>query len=143
LYFSGKDHGLEFFAYIETQAYDRAIFNAAILGEEKKQGYLEMLLDKALHKRDIGVTIDDKIVLLTTCSSEDTNARDVVIARITDQVFSDPFWTDEPDGGPLVFVDSQTGRFCLTCLLPLILSAIVGAMVYRSLKKSKKRDDGL
>ena len=88
LYFNGKDHGIEFFAFIHTTAYDSAIYKANI-EEGKRQVYLDSLLEKSMHTRDIGVTIDDRIVLLSTCSTDSTNGRDILIGRLSSEVYED------------------------------------------------------
>jgi sortase B len=90
LYFDGKDHGIEFFTFVHTDAYDNTVFTAAVQ-EEDRQAYLDYLVTKAIHERDIGVTTLDHIILLSTCSSSSTNGRDILIGRITDEVFDDPF----------------------------------------------------
>jgi sortase B len=90
IYFDGKDHGIEFFIFIHTDAYDNMVFSPAVQ-EEDRQDYLDDLMSKAIHQRDIGVTTQDHILLLSTCSSSSTNGRDILIGRITDEVFDDSF----------------------------------------------------
>lgn len=104
LYYNGKNHGLEFFAFLEQDAYKFDFFEPAIEGEEKQQEYLQRLLDNAINKRDIGLKPDDHIVLLYTCTSFSTNGRHVLVGRITDQVFEDTFAKDPNKGRGL---DSQ------------------------------------
>ncbi len=91
LYFGGKNHGLEFFAFLHADAYDHAIFTADIEGETERQALLDDLLARAIHKRDIDVTTGDHIVLLSTCSSGSTNGRDVLVGKITGETYEDPF----------------------------------------------------
>jgi sortase B len=86
LYFNGKDHGLEFFAFIHTDSYDSSIYSPNV-GAEHRQAYLNNLLAKAMYTRDISVTVEDHIVLLSTCSSNSTNGRDILVGRITDSVY--------------------------------------------------------
>jgi len=88
LYFDGRDHGLEFFAFVHTDAYDSAVFTPNVKGEQRRE-YLDGLLGMAIHIRDIGVTEKDHIVLLSTCSLGSTNGRDVLIGRITDETYED------------------------------------------------------
>lgn len=91
LYYDGKNHGLEFFAFLHIDAYDATVFISGIQGKEAQQQYLENLLEKAAFTREIGVTVEDRIVLLGTCSSESTNGRDILAARITDKLYADAF----------------------------------------------------
>ncbi|MCL2547223.1 MAG: class B sortase [Oscillospiraceae bacterium] len=97
LYFNGREHGLEFFAFVHTHASDGEVFRTNIMEREQQQAYLDMLIDMAINTRDVPVTIDDRIVLLSTCSNASTNGRDILIGRITDETFDDPFWTEDPD----------------------------------------------
>jgi len=93
LYYGGREHGLEFFAFVHADAYDGAVFRANITGREARQAYLDLLLSKAIHTRDLRVTPDDRIVLLSTCSASSTNGRDILVAKITDETHGDPFET--------------------------------------------------
>ena len=109
LYYGGRDHGLEFFAFLHTDAYDASVFAAGVSGEAR-QAYLNGLLDKATFTRDIGVTAEDRIVLLSTCSAESTNGRDILVARVTDELFDDAFKTNETDNtGTHATVDGHPG----------------------------------
>jgi len=102
LYYEGIEHGLEFFAFVHTDAYDRSVFHAKITEPEEQQMYLDMLLQKAIHiRKDVSVTIDDRLVLLSTCSETSTNGRDLLIGRITDKAYDDPFI--EPAAAPKKF----------------------------------------
>ncbi len=88
LYFDGKDHGLEFFAFIHTDAYDSAVFTADIAGETERRAYLDHLFSKSIHKKDVEITIEDRIVLLSTCSSHSTNGRDILAGKVTGKTFT-------------------------------------------------------
>jgi len=88
LYFDKIDHGIEFFAFIQADAYDNIIFTANVM-EEKRREYLDYLLTNAIYTRDIGISEEDNIVLLSTCSSCSTNGRDILAGRISGEVFED------------------------------------------------------
>ena len=89
LYFNESDHGIEFFAFVHADAYDNEVFRPNVKGEARER-YLDNLLAKAIHTRDIGVTIQDRIVLLSTCSLSSTNGRDILIGRLNDEAYDDP-----------------------------------------------------
>ena len=80
LFFGGESHGIEFFAFVHTSAYDSAVLSPRTAPDAE---YLANLLDAAMHTRDVGVSAEDKIILLTTCSSASTNGRDILVGRIT------------------------------------------------------------
>ena len=92
VFVDGEEHGLEFFAFVQADAYDFGVFRVAISEQEERQAYLSLLLDKAIHTRpDMSVTINDRIILLSTCSPDATNGRDILIAKITDNPNPNPF----------------------------------------------------
>ncbi|MDR2686529.1 MAG: class B sortase [Oscillospiraceae bacterium] len=97
LYYGGREHGLEFFAFVHADAYDGAVFRASVTGREAQEAYLDLLLSKALHTRDTQITANDRIVLLSTCSASSTNGRDILVAKVTDETRGDPFETNETD----------------------------------------------
>ncbi|MCL1859628.1 MAG: class B sortase [Oscillospiraceae bacterium] len=97
LYYDGQEHGLEFFAFVHADAYDSTIFRTKISGQENQKDYLNMLIERAAHTREIQITANDRIVLLSTCSSNSTNGRDILVGKITDEIQDDPFIIKESD----------------------------------------------
>ena len=95
LYYEGNNYGIEFFAFIHTDAYNYDIFTVHVRDEMTKQNYLSNLLNLAANSRDTGVTIEDRIILLTTCSARTTNGRDILVGRITDNTFENTFFDIE------------------------------------------------
>jgi len=141
LYFDGKDHGIEFFAFVHTDAYDRMVFTSNV-NEGERQALLDYLLAKATYKRDIGVTPADRIILLSTCSSVSTNGRDILIGRINDEPFDDPFVrTETNDGKQQLYVDSKGSFFekipCWLLLIPAFILVI--EHINYKIKKSKAK----
>jgi len=90
LYYNGKDHGIDFFAFLHISAYDKLIYAPGI-SEDQRQDYLNSIVSDAIHKREIEITEKDQIVLLVTCSSESTNGRDVLVGKITDDIKENAF----------------------------------------------------
>ena len=146
LYFEGKDHGLEFFAFLEQDAYNFEFFIPAIEGAENQQAYLKMLLDNAIYTRDIGIKPDDHIVLLYTCTSTSTNGRHVLAGRITDQTFEDNF---EKDSSGLLGLDSQKiwalfnklplwAWIVIILILLLMMEIVLRKVIERSRNKKSK-----
>lgn len=146
LYYNGKDHGLEFFAFIKTDAYDGVVFTPCIQGEKAQQEYLQRLLDQALYTRDIGVTAENRILLLTTCSSDATNGRDILAARITDEHYNDTFNTEEiSNANGQASVDRQTGLWgkipgWLKIMLPIILLILLAIAVYHKFRRKRTKE---
>jgi sortase B len=99
LYYGKRSHGLEFFAFLSADAYDSTVFRTGVEGRDEQEDYLNKLLAMSTNTRDIGVTVNDRIILLSTCSPGPTNGRDILVGRITDERYADPFLTykDAPE----------------------------------------------
>jgi len=142
LYFDGKDHGIEFFAFIRTDSYDSVIF-APNVEEGQREKYLEGLFAKAVHVREAGVSRDDRLVLLSTCSSSATNGRDILVGRVTDVVYDDPFVntiiSDDKaisgQDGPFRYVKEPSAMILATAV---ILAALIVVYILAACHKSKQ-----
>lgn len=94
LFFDGKDHGIEFFAFMLVDAYDD-IFTlvnpdqhaGSDAAEALEQAYLDSVYEKSMYVREIDVTTQDNLVLLSTCTSVITNGRHILVGRLTDTVY--------------------------------------------------------
>ena len=149
LYFDGKDHGIEFFTFDQCDGYDLSVFTANVTGEQRQQAYLDGLLNKAIFKRDIGVTIADRIVLLSTCSEVSTNGRDILVGVITDETYKDPFPAAEviKNGQTPHGVDSQSGilekiprdQLVLFTLVILLAAAIIALSILDRRRRRRSR----
>lgn len=96
LFYGGKTWGLEFFAFLEADAYDE-IYSPQGEGQESRQAYLNHIRDLALYTRDVSVSVEDHLVLLSTCTSDVTNGRHLLAGRITQSVRPDPFWQEQEE----------------------------------------------
>jgi sortase B len=107
LYYGGGYHGIEFFAFLKTDGYDREVYRTGVKGIEEERAYVDMLLGKSIHVRDdVELTEDDRIVLLSTCSPVPTNGRDILVGRLTNEVYADGFAIGEseaPAGAAILF----------------------------------------
>jgi len=150
LYYDGREHGLEFFAFLHTSAYDSSVFNAYASQPDEQQAFLDMLYLTAIHLRQsVQVTIDDRLVLLSTCSETSTNGRDVLIARITDEVFDDAFAVSPttPIRSPIPSIDKIPDLFeqaplwvkLIVIALPLLLILLIIIIVAESRKRKRRR----
>ncbi|MFS1663178.1 class B sortase [Streptococcus sp. zg-JUN1979] len=90
LYYNGVEKGLEIFAILEVDAYDEAIYQINV-DKSKRSSYYSYLLSKAVQKRPISLSAEDHIVLMSTCYTEVTNGRHILLAKITDTPQKDTF----------------------------------------------------
>lgn len=77
------DKGLEFFAVILTDAYDFDLYTPAVADGER-QAYLDHIYEIAMHERQMDVGVEDRLVLLSTCTSEITNGRYILVGKLSD-----------------------------------------------------------
>jgi sortase B len=114
LYYDGREHGIEFFAFLRADAYDGRVFRTGVRGREAGRAYLDMLLGRAAHTRGTGAAEEGRIVLLSTCtSSTDTNGRDILAGRITDELYADAFKTRVGSTGLPAAADRIIGLWSL------------------------------
>ena len=91
LYAQGRNWGLHFFAYLTADAYDATIYRTEFANDEAKRDYLNHLLDTARYTRTVELATTDRIVVLSTCSSESTNGRTLLVGKICDESFTNRF----------------------------------------------------
>jgi len=137
LHFDEKDHGIEFFAFVQTDAYDYLMFSANV-SQEKRTDYLNNILAEALFIReDVTVNTDDQLILLNTCSSASTNGRDVLVGRLVDDVFDNSFKSrvenDIVDSG--LFTQNSLAQWLILILIVIILVFLLVLLC----KRNKKR----
>lgn len=143
LYYGGKDHGLEFFAFLSVDAYDTGVYRSAVTGADAQQAYLDGLLEKAVQKRDLPVSTEDRLVLLSTCDSQTTSGRHVLAGRITEQVQANPFLEEEQEAEKKTGTISQGKNWIMqmpawvwAVILLLLLAVILG--IWKHKKKKQK-----
>ncbi|MBQ8133584.1 MAG: class B sortase [Clostridia bacterium] len=85
VYFEGKKYKLEIYAFLTADAYDLSVFKPNVPPDDHKS-YLAMIKNKAVNYRDINITEDDHIILLSTCSSESTNGRNLLAAKLEEEL---------------------------------------------------------
>lgn len=152
IYYAGKNHGIEFFAVLSVDAYDTGVYRPAVTGAEAQQGYLDGIWDKAVQKRELEVTIDDRIVLLSTCDSQTTSGRHLLAGRITDEVMQDPFEEEKQDGDPVISrVDAQRDGgwlrqmpkwACAALALGSFLAVLAVWIQHKRKQRERKMGDG-
>ena len=82
LFFQDREHSVEFFALVLTDAYDAVLYSLDVPHEERA-AYIAGVLDKAVAVRDCAVSGEDRLVLLSTCTEEITNGRYVLMGKLT------------------------------------------------------------
>lgn len=151
LYYAGAEHGIEFFAFLEIDAYDE-LYRPGISGIDGQAAYLRRIKEHARNLRELPQMQDPRLVLLSTCSSQTTNGRHVLVGRITDEVQEDPFY-QEPEEKHLTGIDGNATLrerlqelplwlVVLTVLFILMVLFFLAACCYRRFRKNRKRKGG-
>lgn len=131
LFYGGRDHGLEFFALILTDAYDDKLFTPAQNEPAERTALLDYIRSTALYMRDIPVSEEDRIILLSTCTSDITNGRYMLVGKITDELHPQIVRKPKPVVRFGNGIEKQIGRFTslpvgvwIVLLLLLIAAAV-------------------
>ena len=91
LYFDGKKHGVELFAFVIADAYDENLYT--IHGRDNEEGkayYLDYVKNKAFHILPSKVTTDDTLIVLSTCTEDLTNGRFILVGKLLDKPYKEP-----------------------------------------------------
>lgn len=123
LFANDRDYGLEFFCYVDADAYDRSIYRVSPTEATDRMAYVQLLHDHARWWRDgVEVSNGDRIILLSTCSLGATNARSILVGKVCDQRFKNPF-VKIPNLG--TGVDVQEGWLGIPVWCWLVLAAFL------------------
>ena len=78
LFYNGHNIKLEVAAYFETDAYNTDIYDPKTRPDELT-GYTDMAFDLAIQSRDLEITKDDHVIILSTCNTAKTNGRSLLM----------------------------------------------------------------
>ena len=120
LFYGGRDYGIEIFAFVKTEASNDDIYNLVPDIYKYKQKYIDDVYKLSEHIRPIGVSISDRLILLSTCTFETTNGRHILVGRITDNTFEDTFPKESDDGISGAGTDALSGFLFILGLSPII-----------------------
>lgn len=141
---AGTTFGLHILAFIHADAYDGTIYRPGVEGAAEQQAYFAHLVAQAAHTRTVDVSAagGERIVLLSTCSDESTNARSIVVAKVEREVHENTFTEpvelgagiDVPDG----WLDFPwLGWAALLALLALLLALLLRRMAARKQRRER------
>lgn len=136
LFVNGTDYGLELFCFLDADAYDREIYKRSFTSQEERADYLALLRKRARSWRDgVEVSANDRIVLMSTCSAGYTNAREILVGKICDERFKNPF-SKVPNFGTGVDVQEGFLNIPYWCWVVLAVFVVLVAVIVR-LRKAK------
>lgn len=86
VYNRGEWHHVKFFAFLHADAYDAMLYNTELQRIMDVPGYLEYVKQHASYFKDVSFQEDERFITLSTCTSDSTNGRHLLIGRITDEI---------------------------------------------------------
>ena len=170
--YQGRNHGVQIFAMIQADGHDSTIYSVPSTTVEAKQATLQKIADYAVMVRNLqtgetrqlgkagaaaptkigtvdpsffGVTENDHIVLMSTCSADITNGRFVLCGKILDHEVPNPFPEEEKEQRILGI---DVGKVLGTMLkLPLwqwiiiliLLTILLGLLYYAERERLKRK----
>ncbi|MDQ0360713.1 class B sortase [Breznakia pachnodae] len=147
LYYNGEDHGIEFFAFLEADAYDSYLYSPIKMTNTNRFEYIEYIKSNAMNYRDIEIGENDQIVVLSTCASLQTNGRYVVVGKISNELYENTYIEERNSGGifsnvPYSIIDfllanPLIGIFVLIILIILIL--LILQQIARIIERHKRK----
>lgn len=150
LYYGGRTWGLEIFAYLETNAYDSGIYNIHVR-PENLNAWTAGMEQKASVLLPEEITGEDHLVLLSTCATDYTDARQIAVAKITENVPQNLFPVEE-EHKQVVSIDlgsDDTEWHQVSCsvwkgILLLLIVVLICTLIrlYQKLARRRKEKHG-
>ena len=84
LFLPNATYKLKVMAYIEVQEGNREIYSVQYINSRAANDYISYISQNAEHYRDLSQYAGDRYLALSTCSSESTNGRCLLILKILD-----------------------------------------------------------
>lgn len=130
IYIQDAYYGIHFMAYLSEDAYNTNVYRPTIQSEEDKSEYLSYIKEHAQMFRDVNGTTSDRYILLSTCSSLETNGRTILIGKITDDVHEDPYANDESSENHIdtiwdILQKNMIFVFAIILIILIILSLVI------------------
>ncbi|MCL2365457.1 MAG: class B sortase [Oscillospiraceae bacterium] len=82
IFLAHRTYEIEFMAFAVVAPDDAMMYNPMIVDETDKLAFLDYVASTARYYRDIGITVHDRMVTLSTCNYEFDDARMVLIGRL-------------------------------------------------------------
>lgn len=142
IYCDGRYYGLEFFAFLQTDAYNEELYRPAVSGEEQ-EAYLTLIRETAVHCRETGAASGGRLVLLSTCTSNITNGRHILVGKLTEKPEEDPFAEKSSDAGYHLFSAREKPALLYALSFIIIVIMIPGVIMWRKRRKNKEETGGI
>lgn len=132
LFVEGKEYGVDFFSLLSVDAYDTRTYNTS---ETDIESYLEYI--KSVSISSLEISSPTRLVLLSTCASDSTNGRLVLVGSITDEIYEDPYQEKEEEEE--AYVDYSFIIGLLSIVICVLVFFILLVLLVRRNKKKKHK----
>ncbi len=144
LYDGGQYHDLRFFAFLRADSYDTKIFWPELTVDDYSE-WKTRVIEKSVHLSG-DFPDNGKILMLSTCSSGNTNGRNILLAEILPdgKPFSKQNVTPAKKTTPFVSIYFEKGSPALLMPISIALVVITGLyflFIIRKRLKSKRREE--
>lgn len=145
IYYDGKDHGIQLLAFLQVDAYSSSLYEPAVTDNSLKESYLDTMTDSAVNIRQMDISTDDHLILMSTCTEDVTNGRHILVGRITDETYTNDFAEDDAKNksnsaiwGTVLSENQDVVPMMALIILLLLLAVILAAMIRTQGKRKKK-----
>ena len=136
VYTNGQRYSIDFFAFLRVDAFDFGIYAPHMSDDGDRLEFLTRIRNEAVQYRDIGVDITDRIIILSTCTPTGTNARHILIGRLTDYVPGRDLAHNQASGFALLEANLLTFS-----LLVVVITISATTLIARI--QARKEEEGL
>lgn len=84
LYYNGEWHDLRIIAILHVNAHDEVIYNTSYVGTQDEAKMIEYISKNAINIKVENIEHGKRFLTMSTCTSESTNGRHVLIGQIKD-----------------------------------------------------------
>ena len=81
LFTKDKTYKLDVFAYMEVDSFNKVIYNVSYSKDKLTDSLISEIKNKSSNYKDVGLTKNDKILMLSTCFG-DGNVRSIAVAKV-------------------------------------------------------------
>lgn len=142
LFVDGRNFGVTFYAYLLADAYDALLYASPMTTQEEMDALRAHIEALARNLRQDFPQDAEHLILLSTCSSDQTNGRSVLVGALTEATYDDPFSAEEPRQ-PSINAEAKKEPHAhlplWVWLLLLVLLLLGGVIACRSIQKKSAR----
>lgn len=95
LYVDGRNYGIVFFGFALVDSYDKDAYSGPVSGAEAQAAFLARLEEKTMYLRPAEQQSAGHILILSTCSSDITNGRHILLGYLTEECYADPYYVEK------------------------------------------------